>query len=136
MLLQEKETSMRRAPITILMIDDDRALLSIYTRILEKHGYKTEKAETGREALGKLKAKQYDVAMIDVRLPDINGLDLLNTIQAFAPKTLKIMITGFPSPEGRETALSRGATAYLSKPVKTEELLRIIDSKLGPAPKP
>ena len=92
-------------------------------------------AETGREALEKLGNRQYDAVLIDVRLPDINGIELLQKIYAQMPKAIKIMITGFPSPEDRAKAQSSGATAYLAKPVRTEEPLKILEEKLRPTQK-
>ncbi len=117
------------------MIDDDASLLKIYTRILGKHGYQAYTAENGREALEKLKKQRYDAILIDVRLPDVNGIELLQRIHAQTPEAVKIIVTGFPSPEDRTRALSSGATAYLGKPVRTEELLKILDDKLKPAQK-
>ena len=115
---------------SILIIDDDKSILNIFTRILQKQGYKTDTAETGQEAIEKLQANTYHLALIDVKLPDTNGTDLLARINQTHPNMIKIAITGFPSLEDATKVIDRGAAAYLVKPVKPEELVSIIAQKL------
>jgi two-component system response regulator HydG len=114
----------------ILIIDDDDTLLRIMTRIFQKKGYTVNTAQSGLEALSKLEAKSYAAALIDVKLPDMNGLDLLNRLRTIAPSMIKIILTGYPSDEDRVRALDRGADYYLAKPVKPEILVEIIGTKL------
>lgn len=115
---------------TILVVDDDKSILRTFTRILQKNGYKIDTAETGKEALEKALKKHYDLALVDIRLPDMEGTDLLAKIKEQMKSTIKIMITGFPSLESGVKALDEGADAYLVKPVKPEELLMLIKEKL------
>ena len=115
---------------SILIIDDDKSILNIFTRILQKQGYNADTAETGQEALEKLQANSYDLALVDVKLPDTNGTDLLARINQTHPNMIKIAITGFPSLEDATKVIDRGAAAYLVKPVKPEELVSIIAEKL------
>jgi CheY-like chemotaxis protein len=112
----------------ILIVDDDKFVLQILTKILEKAGCSVTAVETGQEALTKLQTQTYDAAIIDVRLQDTNGLDLLTRIEKIAPDMKKIMLTGYPSDEDRIKALQRGADYYLSKPIKSETLIEIIGS--------
>jgi len=114
----------------ILVVDDDKSILRTFTRILTKIGYEIDVAETGKEAIEKSKNEHYDLALIDIRLPDMDGTDLLNKVQKTMNNTVKIMITGFPSLETGVKALDEGADAYLVKPVKPEELLTLIEDKL------
>lgn len=114
----------------ILVIDDDKSILRTFTRILQKNGYEIDVAETGKEAIEKSKEKCYNLALIDIRLPDMDGTDLLIKLQKTMQDAVKIMITGFPSLETGVKALDEGADAYLVKPVKPEELLALIDEKL------
>ena len=113
----------------ILIIDDDKSILRTFTRILQKNGYEIDVAETGKEAIEKSRKKSYDLALIDIRLPDIDGTDLLIKVQHTMQNAIKIMITGFPSLETGVNALDEGADAYLVKPVKPEELLALIEEK-------
>ncbi len=113
----------------IIVIDDDKSILRTFTRILQKSGYEIDVAETGKEAIEKSKDKIYDLALIDIRLPDMDGTDLLVKMQQTNRKAIKIMITGFPSLETGVKALDEGADAFLVKPVKPEELLILIEEK-------
>ncbi|MBN1244190.1 response regulator [Candidatus Bathyarchaeota archaeon] len=115
---------------TILLVDDDKSILRTFTRILQKNGYKIDSAETGKEAIEKADSRHYDLALVDIRLPDMDGTDLLAKIKKQLQNTIKIMITGFPSLESGVKALDEGADAYLVKPVKPEELLMLIKEKL------
>jgi DNA-binding response OmpR family regulator len=115
---------------TVLVIDDDKSILRTFTRILQKSGYEVDVAETGKEALEKTGKRSYDVALVDIRLPDMDGTDLLNKMPKTMRKAVKIMITGFPSLENGVKALDEGADAYLVKPVRPEELLMLIEEKL------
>lgn len=113
----------------ILLVDDDKSILRILTRILQKQGYNIHTAETGREAEEKISSQSYDLALVDVKLPDTDGLDLLQKIQAARPNMVKIILTGFASMDDGIKALNTGADAYLVKPVEPTELLRILKEK-------
>ena len=115
---------------SILVIDDDKSILRTFTRILQKTGCDIDVAETGREAMEKAEKRHYDLALVDVRLPDMDGTDLLAKMKDTLRDTVKIVITGFPSMEVGVKALDEGADAYLVKPVKPEDLLMLIEEKL------
>jgi DNA-binding response OmpR family regulator len=115
---------------TILVVDDDKSILRTFTRILQKSGYEIETAETGKEAIEKTENRHYDLALVDIRLPDMDGTDLLSKLKKPLQDTVKIMITGFPSLETGVKALDEGADAYLVKPVKPQELLVLLEEKL------
>ncbi len=115
---------------TILVVDDDKSILRTFTRILQKSGYEIDVAETGKEAMEKTENHHFDLALVDIRLPDMDGTDLLAKLKKQLQHTVKIMITGFPSLETGVKALDEGADAYLVKPVKPQELLMLLDEKL------
>ncbi|MDR1993232.1 MAG: response regulator [Nitrososphaerota archaeon] len=115
---------------TILVVDDDKSILRTFTRILQKSGYEIDTAETGKEAMEKSETRNYDLALVDIRLPDMDGTDLLAKLKKPLQHTVKIMITGFPSLETGVKALDEGADAYLVKPVKPQELLILLEEKL------
>jgi len=114
----------------ILVVDDDKSILRTFTRILQKSGYEIYVAETGKEAVEKAENNHFDLALVDIRLPDMDGTDLLAKLKKQLQCTVKIMITGFPSLETGVKALDEGADAYLVKPVKPQELLMLLDEKL------
>ena len=115
---------------TILVVDDDKSILRTFTRILQKSGYEIDVAETGGEAMDKAENQHYDLALVDIRLPDMDGTELLAKLKKQLQDTVKIMITGFPSLETGVKALNEGADAYLVKPVKPQELLFLLEEKL------
>ncbi len=110
---------------SILIVDDDKAILHCLGRIFQRSGYDVTTVERGKEALEKINTTYFDVALIDWRLEDMEGIDLLPTIISRSPKTVKVMLTGRAMPP---TFL--GADAFLGKPVEPQKLLSIIDTKL------
>lgn len=116
---------------TIIIVDDDKFILNVFSRILQKQGYNVDVVETGQETLEKMNEKKYDLALIDVNLPDINGIDLVSKLNSINPDLIKIVITGFPSIEDATSAMDLGVIAYLVKPVKSEELIELIAKKLN-----
>jgi DNA-binding NtrC family response regulator len=115
---------------SILIVEDDKAILKSLKDILQSEGYSVDTAETGREAIQKSKEKFFNMALLDIRLPDMEGTKLLVTMHENLPKMVKIMITGYPSVENAVESLNRGADAYIMKPVKPEKLLALIEEKL------
>ena len=114
----------------ILVVDDDKSQLKSLAEILRHEGYDVDTAETGKEAIEKSKTQFYNLALLDIRLPDIDGTELLQIIDGHLPKTVKIMITGYPSTENAVKALNLEADAYITKPVEPKQLLETIRKKL------
>lgn len=115
---------------SILVVDDDKAILKSFKTILQSEGYDVDTAETGEEALEKTDAQFYNLALLDIKLPDIEGTALLAEIHEYRPKTMKIMVTGHATLQNAVESLNLGADAYVMKPVKPEELLRVVGEKL------
>jgi len=116
----------------VLIIDDDTYVLNSFSRVLSKRGFEVETAETGKQALEKLKQGSFDVALIDVCLPDMEGTDLLENAKKELEKTVKIMLTGHPSVKTSEKATFEGADTYIVKPIKMDELISVINFFLKP----
>jgi DNA-binding response OmpR family regulator len=110
----------------ILVVDDDKSILSSISRVLEINGYSVDTADTAGEALDKLRNQHYDLALIDVILPDMKGTDLLMKAKQELKQTIKFIITGYPSGEIGAKAREGGADAFILKPVKMSELLSVI----------
>jgi DNA-binding NtrC family response regulator len=126
-----KKRSVSIVKKSILVVDDDKSILRSFTHILQRCGYEVDTAETGTVALGKARNRHYDLVLLDVRLPDMKGTDLLVKAKPQLQDTAKIVITGFPSFEGGVNALYGGADAYLIKPVQPQDLLTIVVDKLS-----
>ncbi len=114
----------------ILIVDDDKTIRDTSAAILEQEGYDVDTAESGAEAIEKSKKKFFDLALVDVRLPDMYGTELLNAMRETTPKMAKIILTGYPSMQNAITAVNEGADAYLLKPVNLEDLLKSIKKNL------
>jgi DNA-binding NtrC family response regulator len=114
----------------VLVIDDEESVRQVFRWILEGQGYEVETAETGVQAIEKFEKKFYNLALLDIRLPDMEGTELLNILHKRSPKTMKIMVTGYPSLDNTMKSLNVGADAYVVKPVEPSELVRIVQAKL------
>jgi DNA-binding response OmpR family regulator len=113
----------------VLVIDDDKSVLNSSIRVLERNGFDVDTAETGKEAIEKSKTQHYDVALVDLKLPDMDGIEILS--KAHFQNTVKIMLTGYPSLVTGMQAMDKGVDAYLHKPVRPEELILLVKSKLA-----
>ena len=114
----------------ILVVDDDDALRESIVSILESEGYVLDVAKSGYEAEIKLQNKIYNLVLLDIRLPDITGVELLAKINKYTPKTKKIVLTGFPDIETAIKSVNEKADAYLVKPFNPDALLDVIAENL------
>lgn len=114
----------------ILIVDDDDSLRESMVSILESEGYILDVAKSGQEAETKIKNNVYNLVLLDIRLPDINGIELLAKINKYSPKVKKIMLTGFPDTNSAIKSVNEKADAYLVKPFDPEKLLEIIAENL------
>lgn len=114
----------------ILVIDDEESIRRTISMTLEHAGYLVDAAENGRQAIEKAEANFYNLALIDIRLPDMEGTELLTALKETTPKMVKIILTGYPALQNAVKAINKGVDYYLIKPVNTDELLRVIKEHL------
>jgi ATP-dependent Lon protease len=114
----------------ILLVDDDAGIRSSFKAILEDEGYAVDTAASGQEAIAKAEEVSYDVAISDIHLPDINGVELLKLMKEPAPRTRKIVITGYPTLMNATSSLNNQADSYLLKPIDIQILLTIVKEQL------
>lgn len=114
----------------ILVVDDDLDILQSLKEILETRGYDVEVAENAQKGFEVARKKFFNLAILDIKLPDMEGTELLAKIHKEKPEMMKVMLTGYPSLENAVRALNLGADAYLMKPVNPEELLKVVEEKL------
>ena len=119
-----------KSKCTMLIIDDDVAILKSFKRILERNGYEVATAQTGREAKAKLEKHGYDATLVDLKLPDMNGVDLLPRMEEKDPQMVKIVITGASKSDDDCQTAKRTADIFLAKPVQPETLLNALKIKL------
>jgi two-component system OmpR family response regulator len=97
---------------------------------LEENGYIVDTAETGRDAIEKSNKNFYNAAFIDIRLPDMDGTDLLTAMKETTPKMRKIIITGYPALQNAINAVNKNADAYVLKPPKMRDVLSMLKEQL------
>jgi DNA-binding NtrC family response regulator len=114
----------------ILIVDDDETVRKVLTTILNEEGYVVDSAKSGKEAIRKTKTSFYNLALVDIRLPDMEGTNLLTKLKETTPKMVKIIVTGYPSLHNAIEAVNHGADAYIMKPFKVEDALTTIDAHL------
>jgi len=115
---------------SILVVDDDTEIRKTLSKILEREGYLVETAENGEQAIEASKKRFFNVALIDVRLPDMEGTELLDRLKRTEPRMAKIIITGYPSLKNAVVAVNRGADGYVLKPFDVGKLLMLIRKQL------
>lgn len=114
----------------ILVVDDDEGIRKTLAAILKDEGYAVDTAESGKEAILKSNAGFYNLALIDVRLLDMEGTELLTRIKDTVPRMRKIIITGYPSVRNAIEAVNKNADAYLLKPFDMGKVLFVIKDQL------
>lgn len=110
----------------ILLVDDDQDLSEFLTELLVKEGYKVSSAMNIYDSLQRLKNDIFDIVLLDLKLPDMNGVKGISLIKKASPHSKVIIITGYPSVDSAISIMKDGAIDYLKKPFKNEELLEVI----------
>jgi len=118
----------------VLVIDDDNALRQICLDLLAARGYRAQGAETVGEGLRQFEARRPAAVLLDLRLPDGTGLDVLREFQRRSPVTPVIVISGQSSVSDAVEAMRLGAAEFLEKPVSAERLYEVLDRALEPLP--
>jgi two-component system NtrC family response regulator len=114
----------------VLIVDDDESIRKTLAEILNAEGYLVDTAESGKEAIQKTKTNFYNLALIDIRLPDMEGTEVLIKMRDTVPKMRKIIITGYPSLQNAVESVNREANAYLLKPFDIKKALETIEEQL------
>jgi len=110
----------------ILIADDDNELRANLSEILTGAGYQTTEASSGKEAIEKISAEDFDIMLLDLMMPGMSGIEALSEIRRISPKIRVIMITAFATVENAVTAIKNGASDYIAKPFRINELLAVI----------
>lgn len=114
----------------ILVVDDDVGILESLKEILTMEGYEVTTAETGQTGLDEITKSFFNLAIFDIKLPDMEGTELLEHAHKIRPGMKKIMVTGYASLENSVRSLNSGADAYILKPVDPNVLLKTVEEKI------
>jgi PAS domain S-box-containing protein len=115
---------------TVLIIDDNESNCRSLALILEGRGYEAETAETGAAALEKAQRRFFDLALVDIKLPDIEGIELIGPLKKIRSDIAVIMVTAFGSMETAVRAMKEGALGYITKPFNMDEMLAAVNQTL------
>jgi DNA-binding NtrC family response regulator len=113
----------------LVVVDDEQTILDIVGRFAARAGFEVVTCSSGEEAIACLAARRADLVMVDLRMPDVGGLDVLRTIRDTSPNTQAILMTGYASVETAVEAIKLGALDYLTKPfdfTRLEQLLAAV----------
>ncbi len=115
----------------VLLVDDSIEDRAAYKLSLERKGYKVLETRSGEECLKCVKERKFQVILLDMRLPGINGIETLKEIKKVRPDLPVIMVTGHSEDQMVENAMKSGSFAYLAKPVDIKKLMEVIDQTLA-----
>ena len=118
--------------LSILIVDDHRGMCSTLKDILEDEGYKVEAVFSGTDAINTCQKKQFDVILMDMRMPDLNGVEAYRQMKNYIEGTRVIMMSAYPVEELKKEALEEGAIAFLQKPLDIEKALKLMQQAIHP----
>ncbi|MDP2173541.1 MAG: response regulator [Candidatus Cloacimonadaceae bacterium] len=114
----------------ILVVDDEQNIRDIISEFLSETGYQVKVAVDGLDALEKIQYEQYDLYIIDVFMPRMDGLQLVEKLKEIQPLAVVVIVTGFSSIDVAIKAIRKGAYHYLTKPIQADELIKVVESGL------
>ncbi|CUT04960.1 Response regulator receiver domain-containing protein [Candidatus Kryptobacter tengchongensis] len=115
----------------VLVVDDEEALRYLLSSELAAEGYEVETAGDGDEAIEAIKQKDYDVVLLDIKMPRVDGFEVLRFIKQNKPEIKVIMLTAYADVKNAIEALKLGASDFVSKPYDLEDILTSINRALG-----
>lgn len=114
------------APINLLLVDDEEGYVQVLAKRLGKRNIRVTPALCGSEGIQKLRREDFDVAVLDLKMEDMDGIEVLRVFKRMVPSMPVIMLTGHGSEKAAREGLELGAFDYLTKPCDLEELVRKI----------
>ena len=128
------QTPTAARPQVVAVVDDDNSVRGALRRLCRTAGYDAWLFESAKEFLTSIESRAYDCAIVDIRMPEMDGFELQRQLQVIRPALPVILITAHDEPAGRDRAFAAGAVAYLRKPFSNEELLSAIRRALEGGP--
>jgi DNA-binding NtrC family response regulator len=118
----------------VLVVDDEPVVNESCRRILRARGFDVATTESGRDGLTRAAAQHYDLVITDLKMPDLDGMELVRAIRRERPGTAVVVITGFGTVPSAVEAVRLGVSDYLEKPFTPSQLAEAVSKALGPAP--
>ncbi|MFZ8934658.1 MAG: sigma-54-dependent transcriptional regulator, partial [Bacteriovoracaceae bacterium] len=115
---------------TVLVVDDDKVLQDSVRQALEYHHFKVDVADNGKQALSKVHQSKYDLVVMDVNMPEMDGLEALTEIKKYDPSIIVLILTAYSNVQDAVKAVKEGAYNYLEKPITSENLVALIKRAL------
>ena len=116
--------------LSLLIVDDDEVMRDTLSDVLKKKGYEVSVASSGNEALSAIRKNIVDLIVLDMRLPDLDGIEVLKRVKEFDTEILVIMMTAYSDVQTAVSAMKSGAYHYINKPFELEELTLLIEKGL------
>jgi putative nucleotidyltransferase with HDIG domain len=117
--------------IRVMVIDDDDTVREVLSEVLTRRGWDVDAYASAESALAAMESKSYDVALADINMPGLSGMDFLQMARESHPEVPVVMITGYPSIDKAVEAMKTGASDFIAKPFKSEELEIIVRKAVG-----
>jgi len=125
-----KKVQVENPKAKILAVDDEAVILDSFRRILVIAGYSVDTVESGKEAIGLIRKNDYDFVFTDLKMPEMDGVDVVKAVKHLRPDIDVIMITGYATIESAVEVMKFGAMDYVQKPFTAEELTDFVDKSL------
>ncbi|MBA7696609.1 Transcriptional regulatory protein ZraR [subsurface metagenome] len=129
----------KKLPCCILLVDDEANVRTVFSDVLKRAGYQVKAVEDGHEAIKEVEKNTYNLVLVDLRMPKMDGIEVLENIKKRKPELPVIIYTGYGSVTTAVEAMRKGASDYLNKPFSPEELKLVIKKALeqkGNPPQP
>ena len=120
------------APIKLLLVDDEEGYVNVLSNRMAKRNIIVTKALSGTEGIQALRKQDFDVSIVDLKMEDIDGIEVLKVFKKMVPDMPVIMLTGHGSEQAARAGMEHGAFDYLMKPCELEELIEKIKEAVGP----
>lgn len=119
---------------TILVVDDNEDLLETFAMILRRRGFIVETADNGAKAIDKFKERDYDVTLMDIVMPEMNGVEAFHKIREMVPEASIILMTAYSDEEMIQSAKKEGVNKVISKPIRIDHLIELINEAAADQP--
>ena len=116
-----------RHHIKVLVVDDDPQVCKTVGMILKDHGYHVQSYSQPRQALQAVRKNPFDIALVDIKMPDLNGLELVEKIRAEDPRIAPIIMTAYPDVQTAAETMRLGCRDYITKPFREDQLLKSVE---------